>query len=177
MTASTPRFGSQLGPDERQFHMANFGAEAYEFTDFNWKRARYVGILYLGKDLGAARPEMDEVVRVMKKQGYDLVKHDQGVNLSDQRGMVVKGSCTAMIVISSDDARYPSVRYVPWCVSVGWFGLVPYWDVLWYGTDYVPEPNREHLGPDARIVDPPAVRRQQVFPRRHMPDARARQKA
>lgn len=137
MVVGTPRFGPKLDPDEHMSHMANFEAEMYEFADDRRERDRYVNMLHLGTDLGTARPEMDRIVRSMGKWGYG-VEHKTGVGLSNSGEMLLAGIDTDMLILGSDTTRYASARYMLWCVSVGWFGIVPYWDVLLYGTDYTP---------------------------------------
>lgn len=138
MTVSTPRFGPKLDLDEHHSHMKNFEAEMYEFSDNTRERDRYVNILHLGTDIGTARPQMNRIVRRMEKWGYETeCKHDLG--LSDDREMLLAGIDTDMLIMGSDTTRYASARYVLWCVNIGWFGILPYWDVLLYGTDYTPE--------------------------------------
>lgn len=132
MATDTPVFGPHPDLDEYNHIMANFGIEMFRFTDVSRVRARRVNILHFGTDLAAAEPEMDKIVRFMALEGYLDVEHE--------RGMHPWGD-TDMLVVGSDEARFTSVHYVLWCVSIGLFGLVPYWDVLWYGTDYTPQPN------------------------------------
>ena len=154
MTVSTPRFGPKLDLDEHHSHMKNFEAEMYEFADNKRERDRYVNMLHLGTDLGTARPEMDRIVRRMGKWGYG-VEHKTGLDMSDGRDLLLAGIDTDMLIMGSDTARYASARYVLWCVGVGWFGIVPHWDVLWYGTDRVPEPYAERPNPHAGLATPP----------------------
>ena len=142
MAANTPRFGPKLDVDEHRGHMKNFDAEMYKFVDNKRERDRYVNILHLGTDLDAARPEINRIVKHMGKWGY-TVEHEHGLSLSDDREMLLAGIDTDMLILGSDAARYESAHYVLWCVSIGWFGIVPYWDVLLYGTGYTlewPEP-------------------------------------
>ena len=141
MAVNTPRFGPKLDPDEHRRHMSNFGVEAYRFTDRNKENARYVNMLHLGTDLDAARPEMDRIVRFMENEGYGDVEHEQNMHLLDLGSMIVAGSDTDMLVVGGDAARFKSAYYALRCASAGLFGLVTYWDVLWYGADYTPEPN------------------------------------
>lgn len=153
MTANTPRFGPKLDPDEHRSHMENFEAEMYSFTDDKRERDRYVNVLHLGTDLGAARPEMDRIVRRMGKWGY-AVKHETDVGLSNDGEMYMAGIDTDMLILGGGAARHASAYYVLRCVSMGWFGIVPYWDMLWYGTDYRQDVSEEwlkqhHMGPSA----------------------------
>ena len=153
MTADTPRFGPKLDLDEHRSHIENFEVEMYSFADDRRERDRYVNVLHLGTDLGAARPGMDRIVRFMGKWGY-VAERKTGLDLSDDRGVLLAGIDTDMFILGSDAARHASAHYVLWCVGVGWFGIIPYWDMLWYGMDYDPKPPPEwtkqyHLGPSA----------------------------
>ena len=153
MTVSTPRFGPKLDPGEHGDHMKNFEAEMYSFADDKRERDRYMNILHLSTDLDATRPEMDRIVRRMVKWGYG-VEHKTGFGLSDDRGMILAGIDTDILILGSDEARFVSAYYILRCVSIGWFGIVPYWDMLWYGMDYKPEPPAQwaiqhHMGPSA----------------------------
>ena len=144
MTANTPRFGPKLDLDEHRSHIENFGVEMYSFADDKRERDRYVNVLHLGTDLGAARPSMERIVKFMGKWGYG-VEHKTGLDLSDDRGMLLAGIDTDMLILGGDAARHASAYYVLRCVSVGWFGIIPYWDMLWYGTDYQQEVSEEWL--------------------------------
>ena len=126
----------------------------YRFTDHGRERARHVNMLHLGTDLDAVTSEMNRIVQFMNKVGYE-VDLEQGLSLYNDREMILTGSDTDMIIMGSDAARYASARYVLWCIGIGWFGIVPYWDVLWYGMDGAPEPFIEQLEPDVRRADPP----------------------
>ena len=153
MTVDTPRFGPKLDPDEHKLHMDNFEAEVYSFANDKRERDRYVNVLHLGTDLGAARPEMNRIVRYMRRRGYG-VEHKPNVGLANDGEMHLAGIDTDMLILGGDAARHASAYYMLRCVSMGWFGIVPYWDMLWYGTDYRQEVSAEwlkqhHMGPSA----------------------------
>lgn len=134
--------------------MKNFGVEMYRFTDCDRERARYVNMLHLDTDLGVARPKMDRIVKFMGRWGY-TVDVESDLRLYNDREMFLTGRDTDMLVLGSDAARRASAYYVLWCVGAGWFGIMPYWDVLWYDTGRVPEPNTERLKPHMGSVSPP----------------------
>ena len=153
MTADTPRFGSKLDPNMHKSHMENFEAEMYSFADDKRERDRYVNMLHLGTDLNSVLPKMDRIVRYMRKLGYE-VEHKRDSGPSNDREMFLAGIDTDMLILGSDAARHASARYMLWCVGAGWFGIVPYWDMLWYGTDYQQEVSEKwlkqhHMGPSA----------------------------
>lgn len=134
--------------------MVNFEAEMYRFADDRRERARYVNVLHLGTDLGAARPEMDRIVESMKNWGY-VAKIKPDLILSNDRKMLLACSDTDVLVLGSDAARHASADYVLRCMRAGWFGIVPHWDVLWYGADSVTEPHTEQPKPHAGRVSQP----------------------
>ena len=153
MAAGTPRFGPKLDPDEHESHMKNFEAETYRFVDDSRERDRYVNVLHLGIDLDAARHETDSIVEFMRRRGYEA-KCMTGRSLSDDKEMFLAGRGADMFILGSDAARHESAFYMLECVGTGWFGIVPYWDMMWYGTDYNPEPPAEwfkqhQMGPSA----------------------------
>ena len=147
---NTPRFGPKLDPDEHKHHMGNFGIEAYGFTDYGRERARHVNILHLSTDLDKVRPEMKLITKFMRKEGYEM-EHERNLGLSSDRDMLLAGNATDMVIMGSDAARCGSIRYVLWCMEVGWFGIAPYWDALWYGMDGVPEPHVKPIKPNAKL--------------------------
>lgn len=111
--------------------MANFDIEMFRFTDISRISAKHVNILHFGTDLATAKPEMDQVAQFMMLEGYRDMEHKQDLRqLGD----------TDMLMVGSDGSRFSLVHYVLSCVSRGLFGLTPYWDMLWYGTDYTPQP-------------------------------------
>ena len=110
MTVGTPRFGPKLDPSEHRHHMKNFEVKMYSFADDRRERDRYVNILHLGTDLGAARPEMDRIVRRMEKWGYG-VEYKTGLGLSNDREMILAGIDTDMLILGSDAARHASAHY------------------------------------------------------------------
>ena len=138
----TPKFGPKLDLKEHKLHVENFDAEMYEFTNNTWQRDKYVNVLHISTDLNAARPEMDRVIKFMKRKGYKVeIKHDLG--LLTKNDVVSMGIDTDMLIIGSDVARHSSAYYLLWFTTRGWFGLIPYHDILWYGIDYKPEPSVE----------------------------------
>ena len=139
MAAGTPRFGPKLDLDVHKSHMKNFDVEMYRFADDKRGMDRCVNMLHLGVDLDAARPETNRIVRFMRKQGYKA-KRKTGLSLSNDGEMFLTCSDADMLILGSDKARDESARYIMRCSVSGWFGIVPYWDMLWYGTDYNPKP-------------------------------------
>lgn len=154
MSVGTPRFGPKLDPNEHKSHMKNFEADMYRFANDGRKRDRYVNVLHLGIDLDAARIKTDRIVKFMRKRGYK-VKHETGLSLSNDREMFLTGSDTDILILGSDKVRHESAYYMLRCVGAGWFWIVPYWDMLWYGTDYNPEPPTEWL--KQRHMEPSAL--------------------
>ena len=130
MTTNTPVFGPQPDLDEFKHNMANFDVEMFRFTDISRIRARHVNVLHFGTDLATTKHEMDRVAQFMMLEGYRDMKHKQG---SQPWGD------TDMLIVGSDESRSSAVKYVLWSASTGLFGLVLYWDALWYGTDYTPQ--------------------------------------
>ena len=132
MTADTPKFGSLPDWEKSSHSMENFGIEMFRCTKSYGDRSKNVNILHVSTDLDGARHEMERIVQFMKKKGFD-VRHESISGMRNGMGVdiVIVGSETA----SHDDARY-LIRHI----SLGFLGLTLWWDVLWYGTDYTPQP-------------------------------------
>ena len=130
MAISTPRFGSMPDLDELRHNMQNFDVEIFRFTDNSRIMSKHVNILHFGTDLDEVRSEIDRIVSFMTEKGFEHTRDKNPVSLND----------ADMIIMGSDAARFESANDVAEVIIFGRNGLMPYWDVLWYGTDYTPKP-------------------------------------
>ena len=131
MTADTPSFGYLPDLNEFNHYMGNFATEMFRFTDNSRIRSKHVNILHFGTDLDGVRHETDRIVSFMTENGFTSTHDPNPKPWSD----------ADMIIIGNDAARHEAAYYVTRFNTLGWIGLVPYWDMLWYGTDYTPQLN------------------------------------
>ena len=141
-TAGVPRFGPVLNPRIHKHHMEHLDAEMYIFVVRDKTVDMDVNLLHLTTDLNAARPEMSRVVEFMTNTGYS-VEVENNMSLSYDDEMYWIGHDTDVLFIGNrckDVTIDPPSHYVLRALVMGgWFGLIPYWDVLWYGLDIVPQ--------------------------------------
>ena len=131
MVVDTPGFGYLPNFNEFNHYMENFATEMFRFTDNSRIRSKHVNILHFGTDLDGIRHETDRIVSFMTGNGFTSAHDPNPKPWSD----------ADMIIIGSDAARHEAAYYVTRINTLGWIGLVPYWDMLWYGTDYTPQLN------------------------------------
>ena len=131
MVVDTPGFGYLPNFNEFNHYMENFATEMFRFTDNSRIRSKHVNILHFGTDLDGIRHETDRIVSFMTGNGFTSAHDPNPKSWSD----------ADMIIIGSDAARHEAAYYVARINTFGWIGLVPYWDMLWYGTDYTPQLN------------------------------------
>ncbi len=134
MTVDVPKFGSPPDPEESRSHRTeDFAIDVFQCTNPDGDRDKYVTILHASTDMNETRSEMNEIVQFMKNRGFH-VKHKPGLDTDDS--MVVD-----VIILGSESARFGDAYSIIRRISMGFLGLVLYWDVLWYGTDYAPQPD------------------------------------
>ena len=133
MTADTPKFGHLPDWGTSTHPMTNFGVETFRCTNSHGGRPKNVNILHVGTDLDGARHEMDRIVQFMREKGFG-VRHESGIDT--RNGMDVD-----MVIVGSEAASCEGAYYLIRRISAGFLGLTPWWDVLWYGTDYTPQPD------------------------------------
>ena len=63
-----------------------------------------------------------------------MVKHESGTTIRN-------GAEVDIVIVGSEAASREGVRYLIQRISSGFLGLALRWDVLWYGTDYTPQPD------------------------------------
>ena len=143
-----PRFGPKLDMDSHVKHTGAFKTvKMYRFVDECRERARCVNVLHAStveSDKG-----MEYVVERMKVWGYALKINDVKKDMSDRDGMLQACYDADMLIVGSSKKKTKSgaARYVLNLVRGGWFGIMPQWDVLWYGlNEYVPEGGPEMFG-------------------------------
>ena len=130
MTIDIPKFGSPSDLDESSLHLPGFFIEMFRCTNSNGGSSKYVNILHVSTDLKCALSEIDRIVQFMKEKGFD-VSHEQSLNM--ENGMNVD-----IVIVGSEAARFEDAYYIIRRMSLGFLGIVPYWDVLWYGIDDIP---------------------------------------
>ena len=129
MADNTPEFGSLPDRDEFNRLMEDFNEETFWFTDDTRKRANHVNILHLSTDLDGVAHQTGQIVTFMTENGFAHMPATDTKSWSD----------VDMIMLGSDAARKEAAYNILWYNSFGLSGLVPYWDMLWYGTDYIPQ--------------------------------------
>ena len=112
--------------------MENFGIEMFRCTKSYGDRSKNVNILHVSTDLDGARHEMERIVQFMRKKGFD-VRHE---SIPDMRN----GMGVDIVIVGSETASREDAYYLIRHISLGFLGLTLWWDVLWYGTDYTPQP-------------------------------------
>lgn len=131
--ADVPKFGALLDPEEdSRYHTGDFGEEMLLCTNPGGRRAKHVNILHVGTDMDGTRPEIDRIISFMKERGFS-VRHKSRLDLEDRVAV-------HMVILGSEACRFEDARSIIWRISMGFLGVVPYWDILWYGTDYIPQP-------------------------------------
>ena len=134
MTVDVPKFGAPPDLEEsRSHHTEDFAIEVFQCTNPDEGRGKYVTILHTSTDMNETRSEMNKIVQFMMDRGFD-VKHKSDLDADDN--MVVD-----VIILGSEATRFGDAYSIIRRISMGFLGLVPYWDVLWYGTDYTPQPD------------------------------------
>ena len=146
-----PRFGPRL-MDSHGKHMAKLKTvKLHRFVDKHRERARCVNALYVST--GEPDGGIDRVVEQMSVWGYTHKVNDikkDSVDMSDPDGMSQACYDADVLIVGSSKKKELTARHVLSLVRAGWFGIMPQWDVLWYGlNDYVPEggPDMFELGP------------------------------
>ena len=143
MVNDTPRFGPKLDLDEHKHNMSGFNAEMYRFRGLGmWgdHGDMRVNMLHIGLDLAVARPQMDRLTRWMEKLGFEAER--ETIQMSNDSEMYHVSHETDMIVMGCDTMKLHSARYILQCVGRGWFGLIPYWDLLLYDSDNKQGPDK-----------------------------------
>ena len=113
--------------------MAGFHFEMFRCTDNNRGRSKYVNILHVSTDLDGMRGETNQIVQFLKVMGFDI-EHEP--HMEPRNGMDVD-----VVIVGSEAARFMDAAYLIQRIPMGFLGLVPNWDVLWYGTDSIPRPD------------------------------------
>lgn len=132
MTVNIPKFGSP--PDTEESRMSkDFAIEVFQCTNQDEDRSKYVTILHASTDISKGRSEMNKITQFMQNREFDVI-HKPGWD-KDSDGVV------DVIILGSDDARFEATYSIIRRISLGFLGIFPYWDVLWYGTDYSPQPD------------------------------------
>ena len=147
-----PRFGPRFNMDSHMRHMEKLKTvKMYRFVDNCRERARCMNVLYVGTE----EPDegIDRVVKQMSVWGYTHKVNDvkkDSVDMSDTDGMFQACYDADVLIVGSSKKKELTARHVLSLVRAGWFGIMPQWDVLWYGlNDYVPEggPDMFEMGP------------------------------
>ena len=128
MSPNTSRFGFMPNLDECKQHLNNFNAEMFRFTNDNGGLYRHVNILHLAIDLKETQCETNRIVEFMNQNGFRATQELNPKSFND----------ADIVMIGSDFSHSNDAKNAVRFVALGLNGLMPYWDVLWYGTDYTP---------------------------------------
>ena len=146
-----PKFGPRLDADSHRNHMKAFKtSKMYRFVDECRKRARCVNVLHLSTE--ESDKGMDPVIDRMNMWGYALKENEVNtgsIDMSDRDGMLQACYDADILIVGSskNKAKSGDAGYMLGLVCDGWFGIMPHWDVLWYGlNDYTPEGGPEMFG-------------------------------
>ena len=90
-------------------------------------------LFLVSTDLDGARHEMDRIVQFMREKGFG-VRHESGLDMRNGTGVDI-------VIVGSEVASREDAYYLIRHISLGFLGLALWWDVLWYGTDYTPQPD------------------------------------
>ena len=129
MAADTPIFGSGLDLDQLKQLVPDFDAEMFRFTGNSMTTSKHLNILHFGTDLDKVRHETDRIISFMTEKGFEHKRDKNPASLND----------ADMIIMGSDADHSKGADAVANAIMLGRNGLMPYWDVLWYGTDYTPK--------------------------------------
>ena len=129
MATDTPIFGSGLDLGQLKYFMPDFDAEMLRFTGNSMTTSKHVNILHFGTDLDKVRHETDRIISFMTEKGFEHKRDKNPVSLNN----------ADMIIMGSDADHSERANAVANAIILGRNGLMPYWDVLWYGTDYTPK--------------------------------------
>lgn len=142
---SIPKFGPRLGKCLHRKHMEKLKTvKLYRFVGEHRERARCVNVLYVST--GEPDEGIDRIVEQMSVWGYTHKVNDvkkDSVDMSDPDGMLQACYDADVLIVGSSKTKKSAAMYLLNKVCDGWFGIMPHWDVLWYGLNgYVLEGGR-----------------------------------
>lgn len=130
-----PEFEPRLDPRIHDKHMGRIGTVTlHRFTDESRARARHVNILHVST--GGPDHRILRVAEQMRSWGYSHAHGDvkkDCLDASDPRGLLRACRDADILIVGSSKNRESAARYLLNMVGDGWFGIMPHWDVLWYG--------------------------------------------
>ena len=131
-----PVFGSE--PDWNQCHPygQDLRIEALRCTDRRRNPGKFVNILHASTDLESSRDATDRLVSLMGEMGFNCQRRGGSYfePSSDQSDVDV-------VIVGCDKNHHNDVAYfIKERMARGFLEIVPELDVLWYGTDYIPQP-------------------------------------
>lgn len=130
-----PKFGPRLERRVHVKHMEKIGTVMlYRFTNRNRAWERPVNILFAGT--GKLDNKIYRIIEQMRVWGYtyaDRSVRNDIADWCDPRGPPQACLDADILIVGSSKHRDPAARYLLNLVRGGWFGIMPHWDVLWYG--------------------------------------------
>lgn len=129
-TQPTLKFDRMTDWDKLISHAPNFTIQLFRCIDSK-NESMPVNILHASTNLIKIHNEIDTIIQFMKDNKY---------NIEEIQSPDVKNT-TIDVAIMGDDAAFFNNNYL-FVMSTLWedLGLVPNWDILWYGIDYAPRP-------------------------------------
>lgn len=132
-----PVFGSE--PDWNQSsRYGHLHVEMLRCTNRRKDPAKSVNILHASTNLKSAREAMDRLASLMEEMRFNCQREDGlSIELGSNLNMDVA-------IIGCDKSHHDDVAYfIRERVARGFLEIAPDLDVLWYGTDYTPQPPRK----------------------------------
>lgn len=129
-TQPTPKFDRMTDWDNLISHASNFTIQLFRCIDSK-NESIPVNILHASTNLIKIHNEIDTIIQFMKDNKY---------NIEEIQSPDVKNT-TIDVAIMGGDATFFNNNYLLVMPTL-WedLGLVPNWDILWYGIDYAPRP-------------------------------------
>ena len=133
VTIDPPVFSS--APDwDQVHHERDLHIEMFRFTYKREDPIKSVNVLHISTDLESARGTMDRLVSLMSEMGFNS-QYEDGLDVAK----ALDG--TDVTIVGCDKSHHDDVRYfIQERIARGFLQIEPESDVLWYGTDYFPQP-------------------------------------